>query len=148
MMNYKFFNFYCNSAIGIRRGNEYDDNNTVVYYNSYDPNDRKREQLFLCSLSKTSNSCYHYYIAGGDNTVGLYSQRYPFTEATRKEVDPNLGRHDDFLLVGPYIFAQRSESDHIHLYISYLRQPFNLAKIPSTDPHQVREYYCENISVC
>ena len=43
MMNYKFFNFYCNSAIGIRRGNEYDDNNTVVYYNSYDPNDRKRE---------------------------------------------------------------------------------------------------------
>ena len=25
------------------RGNEHDDNNTVVYYNSYDPNDRNRE---------------------------------------------------------------------------------------------------------
>ena len=71
--------------------------------------------------------------------MGLYSQRAPYTEATRREVDPNLGRHDDFLLLGPYIFAQRSDSGNIHLYISYLRQPFNQARIPSTDPHQVRE---------
>ena len=72
--------------------------------------------------------------------MGLYSQRSPYTEATRREVDPNLGRHDDFLLVGPYIFAQRSDSGNIHLYISYLRQPFNQARIPSTDAHRVREY--------
>ena len=55
------------------------------------------------------------------------------------EVDPNLGRHDDFLLLGPYIFAQRNDSGQIHLYISYLRQPFNLAMIPTTDPHDVRK---------
>ena len=53
-------------------------------------------------------------------------------------MDPNLGRHDDFFLVGPYIFAQRNDSGRVHLYISYLRQPFNRARIPSTDPHQVR----------
>ena len=74
---------------------------------------------------------------GGDNTVGLYSQRYPYSDATKREVDPTLGRHDDFLLVGPYIFAQRKEADHVHLYVSYLRQSFRLAKIPSTDSHQV-----------
>ena len=79
-----------------------------------------------------------YYVVGGDFTVGLYSQRSPYTDATQREVDPNLGRHDDFFLVGPYIFAQRNDSGHVHLYISYLRQPFNLARIPSTDPHQVR----------
>ena len=76
---------------------------------------------------------------GGDNTVGLYNQRYPYSDATKREVDPTLGRHDDFLLVGPYIFAQRKEADHVHLYVSYLRQSFSLAKIPSTDPHQVRQ---------
>ena len=69
--------------------------------------------------------------------MGLYSQRSPYTDATQMEVDPNLGRHDDFFLVGPYIFAQRNDSGRVHLYISYLRQPFNLARIPSTDPHQV-----------
>ena len=79
------------------------------------------------------------YMSGGDFTVGLYSQRSPYTDATKMEVDPNLGRHDDFALVGPYIFAQRNDSGRIHLYISYLRQPFNLAKIPTTDPHDVRK---------
>ena len=79
-----------------------------------------------------------YYYAGGDFTVGLYSQRSPYNPAAKKEVDPNLGRHDDFLLLGPYIFAQRNDSGRIHLYISYLRQPFNLTKIPTTDPHDVR----------
>ena len=38
------------STFSIYRGNEYDDNNTVVYYNSYDPNDRKREYFFTPSL--------------------------------------------------------------------------------------------------
>ena len=72
--------------------------------------------------------------------MGLYSQRSPYTKATRREVDPNLGRHDDFFLVGPYIFAQRNDSGRIHLYISYLRQPFKRARIASTDAHRVREY--------
>ena len=84
---------------------------------------------------------------GGNYTVGLYSQRSPYTEATKREVDPNLGRHDDFLLLGPYIFAQRNDSGRIHLYISYLRQPFNLTMIPTTDPHDVRESASSYISV-
>ena len=94
--------------------------------------------IFLCFFSSVNYDYYsHINIIGGDNTVGLYSQRYPYSDATQREVDPNLGRHDDFLLVGPYIFVQRRESDHVHLYVSYLRQSFRLAKIPSTDPHQV-----------
>ena len=76
-------------------------------------------------------------LVGGNYTVGLYSQRAPYTAVTRREFDPNLGRHDDFLLLGPYIFAQRNDSGIIHLYISYLRQPFNQTKIPTTDPHAV-----------
>ena len=84
---------------------------------------------------------------GGDYTVGLYSQRAPYTDATRTEVDPNLGRHDDFFLIGPYIFAQRNDSGRIHLYISYLRQPFNLARIPSTDAHAVRVCICITLTV-
>ena len=69
--------------------------------------------------------------------MGLYSQRAPYSDVTRREFDPSLGRHDDFLLLGPYIFAQRNDSGIIHLYISYLRQPFNRAKIPTTDLHAV-----------
>lgn len=54
------------------------------------------------------------------------------------EFDPTLGRHDDFVLLGPYIFAQKTDSQNmIHLYVSYNRQPFQRAMIPSTDPHQV-----------
>ena len=79
------------------------------------------------------------YMLGGNFTVGLYSQRSPYTDAAKVEVDPNLGRHDDFALVGPYLFAQRNDSGQIHLYISYLRQPFNLTKIPTIDPHDVRK---------
>ena len=43
---------------------------------------------------------------GGDFTVNLYTQRHPYISSTAKEFDPNLGRHDDFYLIGPYIFAQ------------------------------------------
>ena len=108
----------------------------MVYYNSYDPSDRNREYSLPTlqpPLLITVTS-----IAGGNFTVGLYSQRAPYTDATQREVDPNLGRHDDFLLLGPYIFAQRNDSGNIHLYISYLRNPFNRTKIPTNDAHQVR----------
>jgi hypothetical protein len=74
----------------------------------------------------------------GSFTVSLRTQRVPFSSSTLREFDPNLGRHDDFLLVGPYIFAQKTDSDNmINLYVSYKRQPFRRAMIPTTDPHQV-----------
>ena len=123
------------------RGNEYDGDNSVVYYNSYDPNDRNREYSNLYPSFLPSPFTYYPLCVcciGGDFTVGLYSQRSPYTDVTQREVDPNLGRHDDFLLLGPYIFAQRNDSGNIHLYISYLRNPFNRTKIPTNDAHQVR----------
>ena len=72
-----------------------------------------------------------------DNTVSLYTQRQPYTEAQRRKLDPGFDHIIGFLLMGPYIFAQRSDSGTMHLYVSYNRQPFNLAKIPSTVPHVV-----------
>ena len=41
--------------------------------------------------------------------MGLYTQHHPYGTATAREFDPNLGRHDDFALIGPYIFAQVCE---------------------------------------
>ena len=55
----------------------------------------------------------------------------------RREFDPALGKHDDFLLVGPYIFAQQTVDDVITLLVSHNRKPFKMAKIPSTEEHRV-----------
>ena len=38
--------------------------------------------------------------------VQLYIQRSPYTTSTVTEFDPNLGKHDAFLIVDRYIFAQ------------------------------------------
>lgn len=70
--------------------------------------------------------------------MSLRTQRIPYTGSTLTEFDPNLGRHDGFLLLGPYIFAQKTDSNVISLYVSYNRQPFQRAMIPATDPHRVR----------
>ena len=43
---------------------------------------------------------------GGDFTVDLFTIKYPYTPKSVEEFDPNLGRHDDFVIVGPYIFVQ------------------------------------------
>eukprot|EP00731_Ephydatia_muelleri_P020374 Em0013g101a len=85
----------------------------IVYYNVYDPTDRSR----------------------GNYTVHLYTKQPPFTNAAQ-EFDPNLGRHDDFLLLGQYIFAQQTQGDSgIMLKVSYNRKPFQIARIPSTFGH-------------
>ena len=77
-------------------------------------------------------------LIGNNFTVSLRTQRAPYNVGSMQEFDPNLGRHDDFLLLGPYIFAQKTDSQNmISLYVSYNRQPFQKAKIPSTEPHQV-----------
>ena len=43
---------------------------------------------------------------GGSFTVNLYTQHHPYGSSTASVFDPNLGRHDYFAVVGPYIFAQ------------------------------------------
>ena len=87
----------------------------------------------VCSLLLTSAH------VEGDFTVSLNTQRIPFNSDSQQEFDANLGRHDAFLLIGAYIFAQKTNSEGvISLYVSYNRQPFQKAMIPSTDPHQVR----------
>ena len=68
--------------------------------------------------------------------MGLYYQISPYGNAI--EVDPKLGRHDDFVMVGPYIFAQKTVNSVVGLYISYKSSPFQKALIPSKDPHQVK----------
>lgn len=85
-------------------------------------------------------SLLHTYI-GDDFTVSLNTQRIPFNSNSLQEFDANLGQHDAFLLLGAYIFAQKTNSEGvISLHVSYNRQPFQKAMIPSTDPHQVRMY--------
>ncbi len=76
---------------------------------------------------------------GGNYTVGLYVQSLPYNNPT--EVDPNLGRHDAFLMVGPYIFVQKTDNNGAaSLYISYNKAPFKKAMIPAKDSHQVENY--------
>lgn len=76
--------------------------------------------------------------SGQDFTVSLRTQRSPYNSQTFREFDPNLGLHDEFLLLGPYIFVQKTDSQSvISLYVSYKRQAFGKAMIPATDPHQV-----------
>ena len=53
----------------------------------------------------------------------------------KKEFDSKLGNHDAFLLLGPYIFAQRTDNGVTSLYISYNRQPFKKAMIPAPYAH-------------
>ncbi|KAL5471537.1 hypothetical protein EMCRGX_G029661 [Ephydatia muelleri] len=85
----------------------------IVYYNVYNPTDRSR----------------------GNYTVHLYTKQPPFTNAAQ-EFDPNLGRHDDFLLLGHYIFVQQTDpSGSPFLKVSYNRNPFQRAQIPSTFGH-------------
>ena len=100
----------------------WDTDGSVIYFNRFDPEDRER----------------------GNFTVSLYTQRYPFGPNTQQEFDPNLGRHEDFLLVGPYIFAQKTdENDDSHLLVSYNRQPFKPAQIPT--PYDHRSYTVSHI---
>ena len=100
----------------------WDEDGSVIYFNQFDPDDTDR----------------------GNHTVSLYTQRYPFGEATQQEFDPNLGRHEGFLLLGPYIFVQKTESNQdAHLLVSYNRQPFQAAKIPT--PYDHRNYIVSHI---
>ena len=72
-----------------------------MYYNVYNPTDRSRKMAFLWG----ARSITFQPLSGGNYTVHLYTKQPPFTNAAQ-EFDPNLGRHDDFLLLGQYIFAQ------------------------------------------
>ncbi len=38
--------------------------------------------------------------------MDLFTLTRPYATADKTEFDPNLGKHDAFLLLGPYIFAQ------------------------------------------
>ena len=94
----------------------------MIYFNQFDPNDDNR----------------------GNNTVGLYTQRYPFGSETQEEFDPNLGRHNAFLLVGAYIFVHQTDDvGDVYLLVSYNRQPFNVAQIPM--PYNHRNYIVGHI---
>ncbi len=69
--------------------------------------------------------------------MGLFLQSLPYENPI--EVDPNLGRHEAFLMVGPYIFVQKIENGISNLYISYKKAQFKKAMISVQDPHQVRQ---------
>ena len=108
---------------------------TTVFYNTYDPNDKLRKCAFWMYSFSQLNMAVLILSTGGNYTVDLYYQVSPY--GTAIEVDPNLGRHDGFLMVGPYIFAQKTVNSVVGLYISYKRSLFKKALIPSNDPHQV-----------
>lgn len=100
----------------------WDSDESVIYFNQFDPDDANRE----------------------NHTVSLYTQRYPYGQETQVEFDPNLGRHEGFLLLGPYIFAQKTEdNEDAHLLVSYNRQPFKAAQIPT--PYDHRNYIVSHI---
>ena len=64
-----------------------------------------------------------------DDTYNLYFSDYPYS-GSATEFDKNLGDHDGFLLVGRYIFAQRTDNGVIGLHVSDQRKPFKKAMIP------------------
>ena len=107
---------------------------SVVFFNIYDPSitDPTRKSPCGCLSGFTPPPPEQNY------TVSLLTQRAPFSSATKHEFDPTLGKHDDFLLLGRYIFAQKTDLQGvISLLISYDRNPFKKAMIAATDPHQV-----------
>ena len=70
-----------------------------------------------------------------DETFNLFVSDYPYTGGS-SEFDKNLGDHDGFLLVGRYIFAQRTDDGVIGLHVSDRRKPFKRAMIPVPDEHR------------
>ena len=97
------------------RGDEkWDVNDTIIYYATLDS-------------GNTPNPIVNI-------TLNLYTSAYPYT--TANEFDTALGDHDGFLVVGRYIFAQRTDDNVIGLYVSDKRQPFKKAKIPTPYSHQ------------
>lgn len=85
-----------------------------------------------------SSSFLIYYTTRDKNnanlTVNLYKSDHPYT--SHSLFDPKLGSHDAFVIVGPYIFAQRTDKGVIGLHVSYNRQPFRNAMIPTPYAHQ------------
>ena len=78
-------------------------------------------------------------------TSHLCVSDYPYSGEV-KEFDPNLGVHntfDTFEIVGRYIFAQRTDSGMVALYVSDRRGPLQKAHIPIPGGH---ERYC--VCVC
>ena len=102
--------------ITFRADPKHDENALTIYYTTTDPED-------------------------STSIVNLFTSSTPFT--THKEFDPELGDHDGFLISGPYIFAQRTDAGKVNLYVSYMRKPFQLAKIPTPYNHQ--NYYVSDI---
>ena len=66
--------------------------------------------------------------------MNLYTSDYPYTEA--KVFDAALGDHNGFLVVGRYIFAQRTDNGVQALYVSDKRKPFQKAMIPTPYAHE------------
>ena len=92
-----------------RADEKWDSSRFIIYYTIRDPNN-------------------------ANLTVNLYTSDHPYK--THREFDPKLGSHDAFLIVGPYIFAQRTDHGVISLHVSYKRRPFQDAKIPTPYAHQ------------
>jgi hypothetical protein len=89
-----------------------------------------------------TNTLMIYYTTNNpDQTVNLFTSAPPFT--THQEFDPGFGPHDAFLLHGPYVFAQRTDNGKVNLYVSHMRKPFKLARIPTPYNHQ--NYLVNNI---
>ena len=101
----------------LRADPKWDQNTLTLYYTTVDPDDP----------SLNGN---------------LFISNPPYT--THQQFDPKFGSHDAFLVHGPYIFAQRTDDGgKINLYVSHLRGPFRLAKIPTPYNHQ--NYLVSNI---
>ncbi|CAI8046683.1 VPS10 domain-containing receptor SorCS1, partial [Geodia barretti] len=92
----------------------WDDDDRRVYFTTMDPNPNSDIE---------------------DETVNLFVSDYPYTGGS-SEFDKNLGDHDGFLLVGRYIFAQRTDDGVIGLHASDRRKPFKRAMIPVPDEHR------------
>ena len=115
--------FVCLPLLTACRGElGWETDDSTIYFNQFDADDPQRE----------------------NHTVSLYTQHYPYGSATQEEFDPNLGRHEAFLLLGPYIFVQKTESNgDAYLLVSYNRQTFNMAQIPT--PYAHKNYFVAHI---
>ena len=117
----------------------FDADDSTIFYNVYNPNDTSRESTSWCVTYQGTSTCLtpqppsphththtsplpsphpppHTHTLGGNFTVNLYTQHHPYSNSTRNVFDPNLGQHDDFAVVGPYIFAAVCVCVCVHVY--------------------------------
>ena len=109
----------------------------MTVYMGIAPHLQGYSSLSLRGDEKWDNGSDIIYYGVVDSTTSdyrIYTSLSPFTVST--ELDVNIGTVDGFVVVGRYIFVQRTDDGEIGLHVSENRKPFQRALIPTPSSHQ------------